>query len=752
MPIRSITAEQGLRPQRGSVVVCLLAGEENEPGHLDVQALGTALSVIAHTDSSTSLLIVGPGADNDRIARELSDHLPGRTLTSLALDERATVTDAVNAAARASYPGDLVLVTPGVHVTEGWLERLTAAATSDSTVASATPVSLSDGALSLFEDVELERDADELASRLAERGARLRPRIAIVGTACAYVRRAALELVGPLDERLELEAALADFALRVIAAGMVHVAADDALVIDAGGRSASAEDPALGSPVPLTSRVRETFDCDEQGRLRRAIAIGRVALRRLSVTIDGRALVPAVGGTQTYILELILALARAQRVELRVLVPPDLSERASAALRSFADVELLSYEQAVDHPRLTDVVHRPQPIFTADDLALLRLVGERVVVGQQDLIAYHNYSYHRDIDSWRAYRRTTRLALGAADQVIFFSEHARGDALGEDLLPERRTHVVGVGADSIELTSSPGTPPAGLHEDEPFLLCLGADYAHKNRPFAIALVASLRELGWSGRLVLAGAHVPFGSSREHERALLDGDPEIDRQVIDLGPVDEPVKQWLFRHARALAYPTIYEGLGLLPLEAARMDLPCLFAAQASLSELAGPAATLVAWDADASATAVLPLLQEGSAREGHLADLRSLPVPSWDAVAGQLVAVYERAVYEPPPEAAPRGWQELDREAYIARLERQVDHHTGVAQEYQDAYHALEGRVGDALPLVDEDGLLSTAQQRGLMRIAARRGLGALMLAPFGLVGRVQAAAGDESSRDAPGA
>jgi glycosyltransferase involved in cell wall biosynthesis len=556
-------------------------------------------------------------------------------------------------------------------------------------------------------------------------------------------------LVGGLDETLGLEAALADFALRTIAAGMVHVAADDVLVLDPGPGPSGGRDLAGESAVPLMSRVRETFASDEQGRLHRAIAIGRVALRRLSVTIDGRALVPTVGGTQTYILELIMALARAQQVELRVLVPPDLSGRASDALTSFADVELLSHEQAVDHPRLTDVVHRPQPIFTADDLALLRLVGERVVIGQQDLIAYHNYSYHRDVDSWRAYRRTTRLALGAADQVIFFSEHARGDALGEDLLPERRTHVVGVGAESIEMTSTPGTPPAGVHGDESFLLCLGADYAHKNRPFAIMLLARLRELGWSGRLVLAGAHVPFGSSREHERVLLDGDPELGRLVIDLGPVDEPVKQWLFRHARALAYPTIYEGLGLLPLEAARMDLPCLFAAQASLSELAGSAATLVPWDAEESAAAVLPLLQEGAARESHLEDLRSLPVPSWDAVAGQLFAVYERAVSEPPPEAAPRGWQELDREAYIARLEREVDHHTGVAQEYQDAYHALEGRVGDALPLVDEDGLLSRAQQRGLMRIAGRPRLGAVLLAPFGFVGRVEAAPGDESSDDA---
>ena len=42
---------------------------------------------------------------------------------------------------------------------------------------------------------------------------------------------------------------------------------------------------------------------------------------------------------------------------------------------------------------------------------------------------------------------------------------------------------------------------------------LGTDFLHKNRVFAMRLLASLREHhGWSGRLVLAGTHIPHGSS------------------------------------------------------------------------------------------------------------------------------------------------------------------------------------------------------------------------------------------------
>jgi hypothetical protein len=737
MPMRPIGADDAALFERDSPVVCIQAAGDADHGSIAARLLATALAVIEHTDPRTPVLIAATAALADQLAGELAARTTARTLLRLTLDPHATGAEAVNAAARASFPSDLVLLAAGTEVTPRWLEGLAGAATSDSTVASATPLSLVNGELELFDSADAEGvagETDELARRVSERGLKLRPRIAMVGEGCAYVRRSALQLVGPLDEALDLEAALDNFALRVVASGMVHVAADDVLVAISGGPPSRAT--RRDGEAARVSRVQETIVDDERGRLHRAVAVGRIALRRLSVTIDGRALVPAVGGTQTYILDLILALARQPRIALRVLVPPDLSERAASALGAFPSIELLSYEQAVERPRMTDVVHRPQPVFTADDLAVLRLVGERVVIGQQDLISYHNYSYHRDVASWRSFRRTTRLALAAADQVIFFSEHARSDALSEDLLAAERTHVVGVGAEALEPVGRQATPPEGLPVEEPFLLCLGADYEHKNRPFAIALLATLRTAGWGGRLVLAGPHVPFGSSSEREHALMAADPRIGQLVLDLGPVEEPVKQWLFEHASALVYPTVYEGLGLLPLEAARVGVPCLFAPQASLAELAGAAATLVPWDADASATAVLPLLTDGAARAGHLAELRSLFRPAWSEVAESLVTVYEQAVTAPPAEAAPRNWQELDRETYIGALRKDVDHLRGIAQEYQDAYHQLEARVSSGLPLIDEDGLLSLSQQRGLMRIAGRSGLGSVVLAPFALLGR----------------
>jgi glycosyltransferase involved in cell wall biosynthesis len=761
---------------RGAVVVCMPVTA------VDAHTLASLRSVLEYTDASVPLLLTGPVAACEQIAAAIGDDGGERTIFGFMSHAEGVVT-ALNAAIAVGFPSDVALVVPGIRVTSGWLERLRIAVGSDSTVASATPLSLGVGAIELSAgDPSNRANVDESADRVRRCALKLYPRIVTVGPGCAYIRRAALELAGLLDESLALDDALADLAVRVTALGMVHVVADDVLVAGRDGSCASegeqpqlkgerlslgGEQPSLVEKQPSSDgrrtsseressqanthdsarktdeRVRKTIVCDDYGSLRRALTIVRTALRGLSVTVDARALAGTVGGTQTYIVGLVLALARGGEVAVRVLTPPDLSHRAAAAFASAPGVELLSYEQALRSPPRSDVVHRPQQVFTPEDLALLRLVGERIVIGQQDLIAYHNYSYHPDIDAWRAYRRTTRLALSAVDQVIFFSEHARHDALVEDLLPAERTHVVGIGSEPLEpAAQEEGAPEPedgaseGLRGDDLFMLCIGADFAHKNRPFAIELLGALRELGWMGRLVLAGPHVPHGSSREHERELLRARPALAEFVLDLGPVDERRRDWLYSHARALVYPTLYEGFGLLPLEAAHAGLPCLFAPQASLSELAGEATTLLPWDAAASAAAVLPLLADGPARGAHLAQLQTQPPPGWDDVARRVVGVYEHALAAPPSEAAPHAWQELDRESYIVRLAADVDHHTRVAQEHQDAYHALAARVSAGLPLIDEGGLLTPAQQRGLMRIAGRGRLGAAALKPFGLLGR----------------
>ena len=162
---------------------------------------------------------------------------------------------------------------------------------------------------------------------------------------------------------------------------------------------------------------------------------------------------------------------------------------------------------------------------------------------------------------------------------MFPSAHARDDALAEDLLEHDRTDVVHHGVDHT-VTASPrgiAVAPAGIERmppDAQLVLCLGTDFRHKNRIFALRLLDELRRRhDWRGWLVLAGPQVAFGSSVSDEDALLARRPELADAVLRLGAVSEAEKAWLLGRANLVAYPSVQEGFGLVPFEAAEHGVP-----------------------------------------------------------------------------------------------------------------------------------------------------------------------------------
>jgi glycosyltransferase involved in cell wall biosynthesis len=584
-----------------------------------------------------------------------ADELRARTLASLRAHTSGDVPvleqleKPLLATARAA--ADLVVIEPGCVVAAGWLDALREVARSATTIATATALTQHD--LGDWTD----HDAlEQAAAALRARSPRLRPRIPPGGGACVYVRRSAIELVGGEP----------GFEQRCVERGLAHVLADNVLVLD--------RRPAEARPDRRPGQAGQAHA--------RALAAARRALHGLRVTIDARILGGPMTGTQVHVLEVIAALARLERLHLAVVVPDDPSPGAMARLEALPGIALLSYEQAsraCAHGPIADVVHRPFQLSNAGDLTFLASVGERLVLTQQDLIAYHNPAYFPSRAGWEAYRRLTRLALGAADRVLFFSAHARDDALAEDLLAPARAGVVHLGVDhpgSGQAGGQPPAPPAGaerLAGGAPAMLCLGTDYHHKNRLFALRLLGSLRrDHAWRGVLVLAGPNVAHGSSRSQEAEMLARHPELAGAVVDVGPVSEAEKDWLFDRAALVVYPSAVEGFGLVPFEAAAHRVPCLWAPGSSLSELLpDQAAGLVPWDEARSAERALALLTDEGARAGNLDAIDRAAAPlTWDATAAGLLAAYQATADAPAVSAthvaAPGGLHLLTEDA--ARL------------------------------------------------------------------------------------
>jgi glycosyltransferase involved in cell wall biosynthesis len=491
--------------------------------------------------------------------------------------------------------------------------------------------------------------------------------------------------------------------------------ADDLLVLHHGGASLAPDgkpnpvkeehERMLAARYPYYHDMVRALEQDVTGPLARSLSAARRALKQLSVVIDARILAGPMTGTQLHVLELIAAVARRGEVRVTALLPLEVSSYVVAVLDTLPDVRQVRMRSARTAPiERQDIVHRPFQVSGPYDLTLLAQLGDRLVVTHQDLIGYRNPSYFHSFGKWEDYRRLTRRALAVADQTIFFSAHARADAIAEDLIEPHRASVVHIGVDHTlaKIAREPVAPRGAsrLPADAELIVCLGTDFRHKNRVFALRLLDELqRRHEWNGRLVFVGPRVECGSSAPDEDELLVLAPRVGDSVVDLAAVEEEEKAWLLHRARLVLYPTVYEGFGLVPFEAADYGVPCLWAEGTSLSEiLPDSAAGIVPWDAAASADRALELLRDEAARERNIAAIRAAAAQlTWDASAARLLDVYRAVCDEPPsPTSA------LERAGGLM--------HEGVSE--------------DALRLVGPDGMLPRDVERPLLALASHPQIG----------------------------
>jgi GT2 family glycosyltransferase/glycosyltransferase involved in cell wall biosynthesis len=654
---------------RGASAVCIPVFGQHE---LFARCLA---SVLAHTPPDVPILVADDASPDRESERHLDELAAGggleHTLFYLRQERNLGFVDNVNAAFALAAPADVVILNSDCEVGAEWVERLREAAYSASNVATATALTNHGTILSVPHRNRPTRelpgaDVDTVAAAIAAAAPRLRPRIPTMIGHCAYVNRQALDLVGGFDPAFSPGyGEEVDFSQRCALRGLVHVAADDVFVFHRGSASFGTSElqeqheRMLAERYPYYHPAVDAVSRSAVGPLADSLLAARRALGELDVTIDARCLADHVTGTQVHVLELIAALARTGRVRLRVLVVPHVGDGFRRVLEGLDGVELLVASEIGESTPKTTIVHRPYQVFDRHDLALIGRLGERFVITHQDLISYRNPGYARSLLEWQDLQHLTRTTLALADQVLFFSRDAADDALADELVDPRRARVAHLGVDhpagtSLDEPRRPPALPAGA--DAAFVLCLGTNFRHKNRVFALQLLDALRRRhGWDGWLVLAGPHAARGGSGPEEAEYLAAHPEVAARTVDLGSVEDAEKRWLLRHSRGVVYPSLYEGFGLIPFEAAAEGVPCFFAWQTSLREtLPAEAARIVEWDADESADRIFPALGGGGAGAAELVRLvrEAGAELTWDRTAQLVLEAYEHAVHEPRPAGA----------------------------------------------------------------------------------------------------
>lgn len=620
-------------------------------------------SIVRHAPAA-DVLLIDDGSSDPRVGRlpdELRD-VPSRVVFLPQPGNRGFVCT-VNAGFEAAGRRDVVIVNSDVIVGPEWLERLRDAAYSDTRIATATPFTNHGSIVSVpYRNIPAgllpDLTPESAAIAVAAGSSRLRPRLPTCVGHCTYIKRMALDLVGVFDEALSPGyGEEVDFSQRCTLIGLAHVCADDVFVFHRGGgtfgkspeveRIQASHERIIAERYPFYHSWVNAVATARGNALDVALGEARRALCGMTVAVDATCLGPVISGTQRSVIETILALARHTGVARVVAVVPE-SGAGELAAQLSAHPKVRTVTPSEIGGPIADVVYRPFQFYSVPEVARVRAWGETLVVAQLDLIAFNNPGYFGHWSEWLRYREGTSRALAAMDGVAFLSEHSRREALEEGLLaPGQPAEVIYCGTDHIT-GPAPAARPDELPEDlEPsrFVLCLGADYQHKNRYFALRVFAAMIARGCTAQLVFAGPRIPEGSSRGAESAFLLRHPDLARRVVSFAHVSEASRTWLLRNACLVLNPTLYEGFGLVPFEAAAAGTPCLTSAQCSLGELlASDVETITDWDVERVADQAMGLLGDAG-RRGTLIEAleRRAAGFTWDGTAERLVRLFRAA-------------------------------------------------------------------------------------------------------------
>jgi glycosyltransferase involved in cell wall biosynthesis len=377
-----------------------------------------------------------------------------------------------------------------------------------------------------------------------------------------------------------------------------------------------------------------------------ALNSARAKAMGLRVLIDGSVLGPKEMGTQLLILKLSAALASRPEIQLVALGVPDPTAlpRYARELSNLPKVQLIPAGQ-LDFPGAPDVdiVHRPYQPTVPIPWDRWRGVAHRTVITVQDLIAYRNGAYFQNFEEWHRYRDNFLRQVSQVDAVISISRDVLG-VMQEERLPidGSRIFVIENGADARSKDEPVRIPDAFLKRgwaSNSYLFVLGATYAHKNRDLAIRVWARLRAKGFPHKLVMAGANVPFGSTRNEECVATTS--ELEEHLLVLPDVSSEERNWLMRNSSLAVYLTAAEGFGQVPFEAARMDVPSLFVSFGPLRELIEDPTLPVSYEIDALADRAEALLTDHLlAKSSIAAVLRNIDQLTWAETARKTVDAY----------------------------------------------------------------------------------------------------------------
>ena len=397
----------------------------------------------------------------------------------------------------------------------------------------------------------------------------------------------------------------------------------------------------------MTRKILLAPQDQEAGRTSRAS-------RRFRIAIDAACLMKPKTGIGEYTLNLIHGLSRLEDPDFvlfhnsfrkqtgtdRLVDGLDQAKFRNASLRVPSRLIGPAWQICPWPP--ADWVTGPVDIFHSTNYRVVPVRRAKLVVTVHDLVVlkYPEYQFFtrvKHIGGWL--RRLKR-----ADAVVAISENTRRDIMEYLDIPGEKVHVIyqGYNADQFRRDVPEEDVERVLlqhHLQPPYFLYVGTLEPRKN------LVRLVKAFGLVQRknpgkiqLVLAGGKGwKYEEIFEEIRKL-----SLHDSVRQLGYVADEDLPGLIKGARAMVYPSLYEGFGLPPLEAMAVGTPVLTSNASSLPEVVGGAGVMVdPEDIEGMAAAMERLWTDETWRESlRVKGYQQAQQFNWDRSARETMDLY----------------------------------------------------------------------------------------------------------------
>lgn len=369
----------------------------------------------------------------------------------------------------------------------------------------------------------------------------------------------------------------------------------------------------------------------------------------MRIAIDAHAVGTGLGGNESYVANLIAALAEIDSENRYTLYVTnrDAIDRFRDRWPNFKVRSTLPHTPLIRIPVTLSAELRRNPVdvlhvqYTAPPFVPCALVS-----------TIHDLSFEHLPEtfkkrSWMQLRLTVRHTAKKADHIVTLSEFSRADIADTYKIPTDRITVTPPAA-------PPNFAPAPEAEirrvcrtyaiDGDYILAVGSIQPRKNLVRLMAAYSDLRRRRPKAKLpklVLVGKQAWL----YNETVRTISELELGKSVILTGYVPETDLPALYSGALCFVYPSFFEGFGLPPLEAMKCGAPVIVGNRTSLPEVVDDAALLVdPFDIAAIAGAIEKVIDDESLRTTlKKRGLKRAASFDWHDTARKTLAVYKKA-------------------------------------------------------------------------------------------------------------